>query len=83
MAVRLTFHARQKMLERGTTEDEVVESVQSASWEQADLGRLQCFMDFSFDALWYGHHYQTKQVNPIFVEEGTDIVIVTVYVYYF
>jgi len=27
--------------------------------------------------------YATKQVRPVFVEEATEIVVVTVYTYYF
>jgi uncharacterized protein YuzE len=30
-----------------------------------------------------GRHYATKQVRPVFVEEPNEIVVVTVYVYYF
>ena len=40
-------------------------------------------MNFVFNSLWNGRQYQTKQVNPIFVEEEDGIAVVTVYVYYF
>jgi len=40
-------------------------------------------MDIVFSAIWNGKHYTTKQVRPIFVEEPHEIVVVTVYVYYF
>ena len=30
-----------------------------------------------------GRRFATKQVRPIFAEEATEIVIVTVYTYYF
>jgi hypothetical protein len=32
---------------------------------------------------WGSTHYGTKQVQPVFVEEPGQIVVVTVYVYYF
>ena len=35
------------------------------------------------DGVWNGTHYTTKQVRPIFVDEPDEIVVVTVYVYYF
>ena len=79
----LTGHAREQISERGTTEDEVVYTVRNVPWNPARLGRLQCTLDFVYRADWKGHYYSTKQVNPIFVEEETRIVIVTVYVYYF
>jgi hypothetical protein len=60
-----------------------VDTVQTASWQPADLGRLQCTKDFAFNAYWNGRRYQTKQIRPIFAEEGSEIVVVTIYVYYF
>ena len=53
------------------------------TWEPAKLGRQQSRMNFVFNSLWNGRQYQTKQVNPIFVEEEDGIAVVTVYVYYF
>jgi hypothetical protein len=38
---------------------------------------------FSYDKQWNGKFYATKQVRPVFVEEATEIVVVTVYTYYF
>jgi hypothetical protein len=40
-------------------------------------------MDYPFGAEWNGKFYATKQVRPIFVEEAGEIVVVTVYVYYY
>jgi len=39
--------------------------------------------DFPYGKQWNGVFYGTKQVRPIFVEEAEEIVVVTVYVYYF
>ncbi len=44
---------------------------------------MECRKDYPFDSVWNRRHYATKQVRPIFVEEATGIVVVTVYVYYF
>jgi len=30
----------------------------------------------------YGRYYETKQINPIFVEEGDRIVVIAVYTFY-
>src|SRR5271157_2310316 len=49
----------------------------------AGRGKLQCRRDFPFDVTWNEKYYATKQVRPIFVEEPNEIVVVTVYVYYF
>ena len=40
-------------------------------------------MNFPFNSEWNGRWYRTKQVRPIFVEEEEEIVVVTVYTYYF
>jgi len=52
------------------------------AWEPAELGRLQCRRDFVFAAEWNGVFYPTKQVRPIFVDEPSEIVVLTVYVYH-
>ena len=44
---------------------------------------MECRKDYPFNATWNRRHYVTKQIRPIFVEEPNEIVVVTVYVYYF
>ncbi len=46
-------------------------------------GRLECHKDFPYGREWNGKFYKTKRVRPIFVEEADEIVVVTVYSYYF
>ena len=78
----ISNHARQQLAFRGAVEQEVVEAIQSADLKPADLGRLECRKDYPYERKWNGKHYKTKQVLPIFLEEETQIVVVTVYVYY-
>jgi hypothetical protein len=80
--VRLSGHAGDQIRFRGATEAQVRETIQSAEWFPAELGRLECRKDFEFNAEWNGRSYAIKQVRPIFVEEENEIVVVTVYVYY-
>jgi len=47
------------------------------------LGRLECRKDFPYGRDWNGSFYATKQVRPVFVDEAAEIVVVTVYTYYF
>lgn len=44
---------------------------------------MECRMNFIYGRIWNGKRYETKQVRPIFVEQAEEIVVVTVYVYYF
>ena len=70
--IRFSAHALSYTWKRGFTEAEVQEAIRSSPWEPAELGRQ-----------WNGKVYQTKQVKPIFVEEADEILVVTVYTYYF
>lgn len=81
--VRLSYHAKEQIAYRGCSESEVSETIQASVWQKAELGRLECRKNFDFDKIWNDKKYKTKQVRPIFAEEEKEIVIVTVYVYYF
>jgi hypothetical protein len=81
--IRLSGHARQQLAFRGVTEEEITEAVRTAEWEPAELRRLECRKDFAFGRQWNDKMYDVKQVRPIFVEEANEIVVVTVYAYYF
>jgi len=81
--IRFSAHALSYMIRRGFTEAEVVEAIQSGKWESAELGRLQCSKDFAFGREWNDKVYATKQIRPIFIEEEMEIVVITVYTYYY
>ena len=81
--VRLSNHALRYVSKRGFTVSEVEESIQTVPWQPAELGRLDCRKDFPYGKEWNGKVYATKQVRPVFVEEVAEIVVVTVYTYYF
>lgn len=81
--IRLTTHARGYLQSRGFTAAEVEETIRTSRWDPAELGRLECRKDFPYGSNWNGSFYATKQVRPVFVEEATEVVVVTVYTYYF
>ena len=81
--IRLSGHARDQLAFRGGTAQEVAEAIRTEPWQPAELGRLECQKDFTFNAIWNRRHYATKRVRPIFVEEPDEIVVITLYVYYF
>ncbi len=81
--IRLSGHAREQLIFRGATEEEVIETIRTSSWQPAELGRLECRKDFTFENEWNKKYYKIKQVRPIFVEEDEEIVVVTVYTYFF
>ncbi len=81
--IRLSGHARDQLRYRGVTSQEVEETIRLTPWERAELGRLQCRKDFPYGREWNGRFYATKQVRPVFVDEPAEIVVITVYAYYF
>ena len=81
--IRLSQHARLQLERRGTTEGEIGAAIRTAEWRTAELGRLECVREFRFNKSWNGKRYATKQVRPIFAEEPTELVVITVYVYYY
>jgi len=82
--IRLTKHARGYIERRGFTTEEVEKSIRSGAWLPAEKkGRLECEVEFEFGKDWNGRRYAWKKVNPIFVEEETEIVVITVYTFYY
>ena len=62
---------------------EIEEAIRDEPWQPAERGRLECRKDYPFGREWNGTVYAVKQVRPIFVDEPNEIVVVTVYAYYF
>ncbi len=81
--IRLTRHAREQCAERGATEKEVSEAIEKGGRENARFGRQLCRCNFNFGRTWQGNTYAIKQVAPVIVEESDEIVVVTVYTFYF
>jgi len=81
--IRLTKHAREQAAERGATEAEVKEAVRKGAREPAKLGREVCRYHFTFGSTWQGKPYAVKQVAPVIKEEAREIVVITVYTFYF
>lgn len=76
-------HAREKMLDRGASEQEVEAAIRSGSREPARRGRFTSRKNFAYNGQWRGKEYAVKQVAPIVAEEDDRFVVVTVFVYYF
>ena len=65
------------------TEDEVQEAVRKGTREIAKLDRLMCRYNFHYGREWQGNEYPIKQVAPVIVENRDEIVVITVYTFYF
>jgi len=81
--IRLSKHALGYVAKRGFTVAEVEDAIRTCAWGAAELGRLDCRKDFPCGRAWNGKVYATRQVRPVFVDEAEEIVVITVYTYYF
>lgn len=81
--IRLSDHALRYAGKRGFTLNEIEDAIRTTPWRSAELGRLECRKDFDYGKEWNKKFYATKQVRPVFVEEAAELVVVTVYTYYF
>lgn len=81
--IHLSRHAEEQAQERGATAVEVSEAVRKGAREPARHGREMCRYNFVFGRQWQGKHYAIKQVAPVIKEEANEIVVITVYTFYF
>ncbi len=78
-----TAHAMQRMKERGTNEGDVREAIRIGQKEPAKGGRFLYRLNLEFKKTWDGRYYGVQQVAPIVREEEDEIVVITVYTFYF
>ncbi|MDQ6632656.1 MAG: DUF4258 domain-containing protein [Verrucomicrobiota bacterium] len=81
--IRLTKHAREQSIERGATEAEIIAAIRKGAREPAKHGREIFRFNFSFGKKWQEKFYAIKQVAPVVKEENNEIVVITVYTFYF
>lgn len=71
------------MVERGADEAEVIESIRTGEQVPAKKDRQGFRKNFQYNRQWGGRSYAIKQVLAIVVEERDQLVVVTVYTFYF
>ena len=81
--IRLSGHAKEQLIFRGTEEKEVIEAIKNSPWQPAEMNRLECKRNFPYEKEWNEVYYKIKQVRPIFAEEENEIVVITVYTYFY
>ncbi len=78
-----SLHSRENMIDRGTDENEIIETIHTGEKISAKKDRIAFRKNFTFESLWKNKFYRVKQVMPIVKEEGNTYVVITVYVFYF
>ncbi|MBE0415039.1 MAG: DUF4258 domain-containing protein [Dehalococcoidia bacterium] len=82
MKVIIIDHARERIQERGATEEEVRETLSKGKELKAAGKRTVKEMVFPFNARWQGRFYPRKKLRVIYAEQGDDLVVITVYTYF-
>jgi len=81
-SIRFSEHALTRIEQRGATQEEVVAAIEHGQLAVSREGRVAFQRNFPYHAWWKGKFYETKQVKPIVAEQGNDLIVVTVYVFY-
>ena len=81
--IKISQHARFQMTERGVKEIEVVAAIRQGDQESARAGRTMYRKTFEFRGMWRGRTYRLKQVGAVVANEPDELVVVTVYAFYF
>jgi len=82
MQVLFIDHARQRMVERGASEADVQRVLETGQAEEERAARWAKEAVLPYNAEWQGKTYDQKKVRVIYLEEGDQLVVITVYVYY-
>jgi len=81
--IRLSGHAIEQCKERGVKIEEVIEAIENGSQEPAKNNRIMSKLNFQYNDYWHDSFYSIKQVAPVFIEEEKEIVVFTIFSYYF
>lgn len=82
MTIHLHQHARDRMIERGATEKEIIDTVEHGAHFPVKFGRTGFRREFVFEQTWHDRFYQTKQLEVIAAPES-DWLVLTVIVRFF
>ena len=78
-----TRHAKDRSVQRGATENDVIAAIRNGMREPAHRGLWLFRMNFEYQREWDGTWYAVQQVAPVVDEQAERFVVVTVYTYYF
>ena len=84
MIIKFSNHSKIQMLARGANEKEVIETISEGVWMTARENKFHCTKTFSFHNISpiNKQFYMYKTIDSIFVNEISEIYVITVKVYY-
>lgn len=82
MEIIIDEHTKRRAEERGTSEEEMRDVVNTGRLVPAKYGREGKTKVFEFGKERHGKYYKHKRVEVVYTREGGKIITVTVYVFY-
>ena len=82
MEIIIDSHTLKRAQERGATEEEINEVIETGFSIPAKYARLGKAKIFPFNRIRQGNYYDQKRVEVFYITERDIIVTVTVYVFY-
>ena len=67
----------------GLAKRKFMKQSEPSKWKPAELGRLECKKILPYKKEWNKIYYNEKEIRPIFVEEENEIIVITIYTYFF
>jgi len=80
----LSVHAKDRLVQRGTTAEEVANTIHEGDWQPAKRGKHHAAKQYEFGGIspMNGLPYRYKTVDVVFADEPDRVFVVTVKVYY-
>lgn len=82
MKIQIEPHTLQRAIERGASEKEIIDVLESGINILGKLGRLGKSKIFDFNNKRIGKYYEEKKIEVYYIIEQQNIITVTVYVFY-
>ncbi|MGE3073239.1 MAG: hypothetical protein AB7N24_04035 [Dehalococcoidia bacterium] len=82
LAIRLSQLVNTRITRRGTSEQEIADVIARGLPDSATRNREAKSLVYPFGRRWGTKSYEQKKVRVIYVEEGDDILVINLYVYY-
>jgi len=82
MKIKFIEHAKERMIERGASEEEVKKVLFFGTDITAKKGRKAKEMIFPYEEKWIGRVYPQKKIVVVYKEEKDEALVITVKVFY-
>lgn len=76
-------HAKARAYERGATENEIIDVVETGEIFPAKYGRTGFRKTVIYNNMWNGKHYYARQIECFAVHEKEDWLVISLLVKYF